>query len=701
MGALTLELRRPGVLFGRNVRTRNLFTLAHEDRTTHCHVIGASKQGKSNAIEVMIRQDILQNDGVPRGVSVIDPHGSLFTSLVAWIAEHRIWRFRRIIMIDPTDDSASVSINPFLALSTFDRTTLAEILTNATLSAFGQSAVTQTPMIAEVLQELYSALGALGLPLAHAPDFLYREHALLRGHHLERLAQLDPDCAAFWQDLEKLPAARRDEYLAPVRRRLKQFLRPPNTKRLFCQRGRALDVAAEMDRGSVVLVNLKQGEHLSGDSARLLGALLVNEYYTACFRRRNKLQHFLYVDECQRFLSQDVARILDESRKFGLSMVLSHQHLSHLREAGEEIFRSVMTNSLVKVVFGGLDPEDAEYMAKLVFRGTLDLQKAKARHYRMTAVGTEKVMVRNESRGTSDSVTNGQSWSQGSTVGSSSSTTASKAKTKSKAQSHTESASTAETDSWSRSHTDSWAESQGESSDSATVKTSSDSRSSSVGYSYEPTLLPPTLNDTLVMSEGSGTGHTDSSGTVESASTSFSSTRGGSDTETVGGSTTRSRGTADTTTKGVAVTTGTAVTTGSSRSESAERGGSTARSAGSSMSEGSSETYVPRYERVAGPLWDLNEQLHVKGVAIAHCPVGQAWVRIGSKLPRRLVLPYLGESDVLPERVTRVRRKLLERVSCIAPADQVEAEYAAHRAELSRAATGPVEEPETWREGGN
>lgn len=691
---------RGGVLLGRNVRTSNLFTLAHEDRTTHAHVVGASRKGKSNFLEVMIRQDILEHDGVRRGITVIDPHGSMFTSLVAWIAEHRIWRYRKIRILDPTDASAAFSLNPFVALASFDRTTLSELLTNATLAAFGQHAVTDTPMIAEVLQELYSALGALELPFADATDFIYRGREKIREHHIRRLDELDPEGADFWRDLERLPTSRRDEYLAPVRRRLRPFLRSPYTRRIFSQTERALDLAAAMDAGDVILVNLKPGPNLSSDAARLLGALLVNEAYTACFRRQNRLQHFLYLDECARFLSTDVARILDESRKFGLSMILAHQHLSHLREAGEHIFRSVMTNTLVKVVFGGLDPEDAEYMAKIVFRGTLNLQRPKERLYRPTAVGNELVRLKNESFGTSTSQTRGTNWSRGTSAGESSSETESRSRTKSKARSHTESRSVSETDSWSSTHTDSWSQSHGETASTAHIDTASSSSASSESVAYEPTFLPIT-GDALVMSEGNSMGQSHASGTVTSAGTSDTYTSGGSDSETVGGSITHSRGHADTEMTGIAVTRGTAKTEGHSTTVSSGSGGSTASTVGRSISHGSSEAFATRYELAPGPLWDLNEQLHTKSVSIAHVPVGQAWVRIGSKLPRRLVLPYLGEQYVLPTRVERVRRTLLATTPFVAPAEQVDREYIEHRAELTEAAAPqPVEEPENWREGG-
>jgi hypothetical protein len=106
----------------------------------------------------------------------------------------------------------------------------------------GGAAITQSPQIAEVLGELYGALGSLQLSVADANDFLLRDREKIRRHHLERLEEINPDAAAWWCDLERLPPTRRDEYLSPVRRRLRLFLGSPFVRRIFSQPQRALDL---------------------------------------------------------------------------------------------------------------------------------------------------------------------------------------------------------------------------------------------------------------------------------------------------------------------------------------------------------------------------------------------------------------------------------------------------------------------------
>src|SRR5476651_2257531 len=60
-------------------------TLARRARFEHTHVIGTTGGGKTNALEVIIKQDIKNGDGV----FVIDPHGShpasMYRSLITWL----------------------------------------------------------------------------------------------------------------------------------------------------------------------------------------------------------------------------------------------------------------------------------------------------------------------------------------------------------------------------------------------------------------------------------------------------------------------------------------------------------------------------------------------------------------------------------------------------------------------------------------
>lgn len=60
------------------------------------------------------------------------------------------------------------------------------------------------------------------------------------------------------------------------------------------------------------------------------------------------------------------------------------------------ILNAIITNTAIKIVFGGLDPDDAEYMMRVLFTGFLNLEEWKS-ETRPTAVGNLKEIVRSHS----------------------------------------------------------------------------------------------------------------------------------------------------------------------------------------------------------------------------------------------------------------------------------------------------------------
>jgi hypothetical protein len=167
-----------------------------------------------------------------------------------------------------------------------------------------------------------------------------------------------------------------------------------------------------MDEGYILLVNLSTSHKISDDNARLLGTLIVNDLFLKARSRAPKSKPFyLYIDECARYINEDIGRILDEGRKFGLHLVLAHQHLAQLRKAGEDIYSAVMTDAKTKVIFGGLSAEDAKVLAEQIFLGEIDYKESK--YDRLTVVGHTTRWMRSYSTGRSIAI--GSSSSSGET----------------------------------------------------------------------------------------------------------------------------------------------------------------------------------------------------------------------------------------------------------------------------------------------
>lgn len=89
-----------------------------------------------------------------------------------------------------------------------------------------------------------------------------------------------------------------------------------------------------MDKWKFLIMNLSKGK--MGDiNANLLGMMIVSQVRLAAFRRafieeKNRVPHFLYIDEFQNFITPSIESILSEARKYRLGIVIAHQYLEQL-----------------------------------------------------------------------------------------------------------------------------------------------------------------------------------------------------------------------------------------------------------------------------------------------------------------------------------------------------------------------------------
>lgn len=378
-------------------------------RTTHMHVIGASGSGKTKFLEHLIRQDIRNGDGV----CLIDPTGNLYRDLLRWCETHRYLERRRIALFEPAYPDASFGFNPLLLGPEGDEWAV-NFLVGSLVSTFAQvwggEDPNKTPLLQRLLRAVLHALVEHGLTLAEA-DRLTSAHDTsgVRRYLTERLR--DAGYRREWEDLNGMRPREFEERFMSVQNRLNKFVRSPAVRTVLGRRQRVFDSRTFMDGGGVLLCNLSAGGHrLPADDARLLGMLLVNDLVQkARARPKGSRPFYLYIDECYHYLNEDIATILDQMRQFGLHLILAHQHVGQLDEAGELIKGSIMTDARTKVVFGGLTMESATLMADDLFAGELDLEEPKHVLDKPTVVGHEIIWLESVSEGESFAVSFGES----------------------------------------------------------------------------------------------------------------------------------------------------------------------------------------------------------------------------------------------------------------------------------------------------
>jgi uncharacterized protein DUF87/type IV secretory system conjugative DNA transfer VirD4/TraG family protein len=300
------------------------------DRTRHAYIIGGTGTGKTTLLRSMAQQDIEEG----RGVCVIDPHGPLTEELLEGIPAHRA---ADVVVIDPSDAVAPIGLN-LLDCSGPTRAIQINFAVNELIKILDRLydlRLTGGPMFEQYFRNallllMDSEIGGatlMDVPLVFE-DSDYR--AFLKRHCL------NPSVERFWS--RQAEAVMGDHALVNmgpyITSKINQFTTNAVLRPILGQAAPKLDIAEAMRERRIVLVNLSKG--LIGElDAQLLGMLFVGKLFICALARRTSASgtespFHLYIDEFQNFVTDTVAHMLAEARKFGLSLTLANQTLSQL-----------------------------------------------------------------------------------------------------------------------------------------------------------------------------------------------------------------------------------------------------------------------------------------------------------------------------------------------------------------------------------
>lgn len=607
------------------------------------------------------------------------------------MTKHGLHRFRKVRVFDLSDPKYTIGLNLFLSSSLqrgdegFEPATLAEMMIKSFLRVWGQDNAKDTPLIYEILLNLFCSLIHCNLTLLDSPIFL--DVADRNGKRAYFLTQLPDEYRTYWEELHSLPATDVINYLAPVKRRLMGFLKAPSTHRMFgcTDPKRNLDLARAMDRGELIVFTAKPGRALAQAHAQLFGALLMSGIYMAGFqRKRPDIPCMAIIDEAASVMTPDMAFILEECRKFGISLTIAVQHLEQLREAGDRAFSAVMANTHIKTCLGGLPPRDAELMAETMFWGDFDLQTFKPRLKKMQVVGQKKVRLhslsetRGTNQGTSTNWSRGTSVSNGTTVTDGTSRTVGESETegqsKTSGKSFTYGHSHIDSRSTTRTETDGWSESESESETETSGNNTSWNDTRGRSFDYAGGLFPEASHTSE--SRGSGGGSSDSrsigrgTSRTQARSTSVAKTDGQSDTTSFSETDSLSETISESTTKSRSTTNSHALARSHQMAHSSSVGGGTSEGTSHAQTKGHSEGFSPIYEAQGTETWSRDELIHKRAVSLANLPQDQLIVGVGSRRPIRASIPYVRDVDVAPGSDMRMYQRLLHQTLWVWDADE-------------------------------
>ncbi len=376
----SIKKRPSKASLGEIIESAEQLQLSAADRSNHMHVIGSTGTGKSKFLELLLRKDITNKKA---GLCLIDPHGSLYDDILLYAASRHPRLAERVILFNPAKEVENVlGFNPIPPdVERMDY--LLESLISACLKAWGQDNTDRTPRITKWLENIFHTVISNNLTLVEAAPLLNVQDRSNREKLLKNVQNelvLDD-----WQMFDASSNTQRQTLIEGAANRLRKFLRNDLIRNIIGQQQSSLNFRQAMDEGKIVLINLNGGQEISHENTKLMGIMIVNEIFR-CAKLRDPRDvkakpFYFYIDEFAQFVTRDIARALEEARKFKLYMILAHQHLAQLKKEDEYLYASVMTNCKAKVVFGGLSKEDTDIMADEIVTGFVDLKSIKNEQY--------------------------------------------------------------------------------------------------------------------------------------------------------------------------------------------------------------------------------------------------------------------------------------------------------------------------------
>ena len=331
------------------------FGIKLKNRKSHIYIIGKTGTGKSTLLLNMMVADILAGNGF----CLIEPHGDLSEEILNFIPKERI---KDVIYFNVCDLNYPIGFNPLEKSNSESSFLIASSLISIFKKIWYEF---WGPRLEYILRNSLLTL------LEYEGSTLLDLQRLLTNKEFRKkvIGEIkDNQLKQFWlSEFEKYPSFLKTEAVSAILNKVGQFLTNLPIRLIIGQRKSSFDLKEIMDQGKILIVNLSKGK-IGEDTSKLLGSMLVSKIEFLALRRaeieeEKRKTFYLYIDEFQNFLTLSLADILSEARKYGLSLILSHQYLEQLDEKiREAIFGNVGT--IISFRVGSFS---AKYLAKEFF----------------------------------------------------------------------------------------------------------------------------------------------------------------------------------------------------------------------------------------------------------------------------------------------------------------------------------------------
>jgi len=334
--------------------------IKEKDRQRHMYVMGKSGAGKSELIAKMAFQDIVAG----RGVAVIDPHGDLVDQILANVPKERV---DDVVYFCPADTDRPMGLNMLEARDEALKDFAVQEMIAIFYKLFPPEMI--GPMfehnMRNVMLTLMSDQENPGT-LAEIPR-MFTDEAFQK----QWVAKVkDPVVRSFWEnEMAKTSDFHKSEMLGYLVSKVGRFVENEMMRNIIGQSRSSFDFREVMDEGKILLVNLSKGR--TGDvNAELLGLIIVSKLQMAALGRADmpesqRRDFYLYIDEFQNFITDSIATILSEARKYRLDLIIAHQYTGQLVKDGDTKIRDAVFGNVGTMMVARIGPEDVDTFEKV------------------------------------------------------------------------------------------------------------------------------------------------------------------------------------------------------------------------------------------------------------------------------------------------------------------------------------------------
>src|SRR3990172_2973181 len=293
-------------------------------RREHAVIVGKTGSGKTHLLEWVACQLARRGEGF----SFFDFHGDASLSLIGRLlplphAEERL------IVVDPSHPTRSPGINVLGAgASDAERFRKVSEISSILRKVWGVDSF--GARTEELLRNSLYTLAGTGRTLADLPKLL-----TVSGLRRSLTDQVEhPDIQTYWRDrYEPLSEAMKAAFREPLLNKVTAFLTEPAARHLLAQSESTVDVSRVMRDQQWLIVRLPKGR--LREHAHTLGNLLFAQLQFAALARealpqRARRTFTLLCDEVQNLAENDLATLITEGRKFGISVMTANQFWEQL-----------------------------------------------------------------------------------------------------------------------------------------------------------------------------------------------------------------------------------------------------------------------------------------------------------------------------------------------------------------------------------